>query len=64
VPLLQVFVVQESLSLQSAAVWQGTQPGIVVIWQLPSPPQMSLVHTWSSLQSALVSQGMQPSMAR
>src|SRR5678815_2987596 len=56
-------VVQASPSLQSAAVLHGTQPGIVVIWQLLLSPHTSVVQALSSLQSSFVSHGMQPGTA-
>jgi hypothetical protein len=37
-PVEQASVVQELWSSQSAAVVQGTQPGMVLKAQLPSPP--------------------------
>src|SRR5207247_8993300 len=55
-PILQAF-----WSLQSAAVEQGVQPAMAVLWQTPAS-QDSVVQAFWSLQSAGAVQGVQPAM--
>src|SRR5207245_106069 len=61
-PQPQDLVVQAFWSSQSAAVMQGLQPAMAVLWQTPAS-QDSVVQAFWSSQSAAVMQGLQPAMA-
>src|SRR5204863_38627 len=61
-PLVQVSLNEQAFpSLQLAAVEQGVQPAMRVLWQTPET-QESVVQAFWSPQSAAVVQGVQPSI--